>query len=422
MVDPSLTLCPSRTEGLAEKADHLRILVVCSKFPPALAPESPHAYLLCEQLTARGHDVHVVTTSGLGNGTTPFTVHTVVPDWNWRGLRTLLRTTWLVKPDAILLIYVGWMYEFHPMVTLYPLFARLIAPRARFVTQFENVQEVPGSEKTRLGRSFARRVLRRFGLSPQLGALLSASHDVVVLSERHLERLEEFWPSVKARSRLIPAPPLNRVSSDPTGRLGREGRQRLGAGAGDFVIGYFGYLYRSKGVETLIRAVASLRDSTIKVVLIGAMPHTDFREEIGKLVDELGVAAQLTFTGHCDPLTKDASAYLHAADLCVLPYDEGIRLNNSSFAVIAAHGRPVLSTRGAVLEPQFVHGENVWLCPSKNAEALAAAILDLRDRADLRAVLIDGVSQLAREVFAWGGIIDATVETLRRGSSPEAGR
>src|SRR3712207_7440015 len=48
---------------------------------------------------------------------------------------TLFRSS---SPDAILLLYIGWIYKHHPMITYAPTIARLLLPRVRFVTQFEN--------------------------------------------------------------------------------------------------------------------------------------------------------------------------------------------------------------------------------------------------------------------------------------------
>ena len=49
-------------------------------------------------------------------------------------------------------------------------------------------------------------------------------------------------------------------------------------------------------------------------------------------------------------MMKSFTLYLCAADICVLPFNVGVRLNNSSFAAAAAHGLPIVTTRGEMLE------------------------------------------------------------------------
>jgi glycosyltransferase involved in cell wall biosynthesis len=78
-------------------------------------------------------------------------------------------------------------------------------------------------------------------------------------------------------------------------------------------------------------------------------------------------------------------------------------MNNSTFAAAAAHGLPIISTRGKTLERFFLHGENVFLCPPRDPEAPAATIQTVTDRAELRGHLASGALKLAGEWFSWDG-------------------
>ena len=104
--------------------------------------------------------------------------------------------------------------------------------------------------------------------------------------------------------------------------------------------------------------------------------RVSYVNELNNLPRTLGIQDKVTWTGD----TEQASLYLHASDLCVLPFDLGIAMNNSSFAAAAAHGLPIISTRGRILERYFAHEENVFLCPPQDPHALAAAIQTLIDR------------------------------------------
>ena len=88
-------------------------------------------------------------------------------------------------------------------------------------------------------------------------------------------------------------------------------------------------------------------------------------------------------------------------------------MNNSSFSSAAAHGLPIVTTRDSALEPQFVHGENVFLCPPESPEALADAIRDLMDDAALRGKLGEGSLRLARDWYSWETAMDKTLALFR---------
>jgi len=81
----------------------------------------------------------------------------------------------------------------------------------------------------------------------------------------------------------------------------------------------------------------------------------------------------------------------------------------------ASRGRPVISTRGKTLERFFLHGENVFLCPPRDPDALAAAIQSLMDRADLRARLGLGALKLSEEWFSWDRAVERTLAALDPG-------
>lgn len=131
-----------------------------------------------------------------------------------------------------------------------------------------------------------------------------------------------------------------------------------------------------------------------------------------ELAAALGLEKELVWTGQCDWDGDEVSLYLHAVDVCVLPFDDGVSMNNSTFAAAAAHGCPIISARGKTLERFFLHGDNVFLCPPRDPEALAAAVQTLMDRAELRAHLGSGALELSEEWVSWGRAVDRTLAAL----------
>ena len=47
------------------------------------------------------------------------------------------------RPDVVLLLYIGWVYHRHSMITLLPTICKTILPGIPCVTQFENVDTDP---------------------------------------------------------------------------------------------------------------------------------------------------------------------------------------------------------------------------------------------------------------------------------------
>jgi glycosyltransferase involved in cell wall biosynthesis len=98
--------------------------------------------------------------------------------------------------------------------------------------------------------------------------------------------------------------------------------------------------------------------------------------------------------------------------------DVGVQLNNSSVAAAAAHGLPIVATRGSRLEAAFVDRENILLCPPKDPERMSAAIEALVDDPALRERLSAGSRRLAEEWFSWPRAIDRILKAAAGNPSP----
>lgn len=404
----------------------MKLLIISAAFPPMRAGEADHALQLCWQLADRGHDVHVLTTTGCLNPEgANFSVHAIMPSWTWSDLPTFMRFLARCAPDGVLLMYIGFIYHDHPMMTFAPTFSKIILPSVPFVTQFENV-EGASPHDTSFGARCVRKAIALYvgakRVDYHFGTLLSDSVRIIVLSGVHLAQLAKLAPGLERKSVLIPAPPLMRISPDDSGLIRARGRKLLKVEPDDFVIVYLGRIYPPKGIETLLRAfhIVSSKRRNVRLVFLGGghdRPDSEhFRAsypgEMAQLALDLGIAQRVTWTGEFDWDSELPSLYLRASDLCVLPYNSGVMLNNSSFAMTASYGLPIITTKGEALEAPFVHEENVWLCAPKKPDELAMAIEVLIDEPHFRKRLADGALQLAKEWFSWERAIERTIETV----------
>lgn len=404
----------------------MKVLVISAAYPPMHAGEATNTYHLCRQLVARGVDVHVLTSVGnIGTNADWIHVHPIMQDWDWSEMVRARAFLKACAPDAVLLMYIGLMYRYHPMVTFLPTLCKALFPNIPFVTRYESAFVGADPSKT----SFTSRVFRRLmvrwagkrDVAYSSGTLLRDSDTVIALCERHRAMLVEEWPPVSEKVMLIPPPPNLFIVSDAGGSARERGRMRLGVMPAEFVITFFGYLYPIKGIETLLRAFASVsaRRPEARLLFIGGKVGLNveggasYFDEMQALANELGIAGRTTWTGAFRSDEEDASLLLHASDVCVLPFLEGVQMNNSSFASMVAHGLPIIVTRGPLMDKAFVHGDNVLTCEPKDYQAVANLLLDLMDRPDLRAHLRTGALKLANEWFSWETATERTLTALR---------
>lgn len=409
----------------------MKVLVISAAFPPFRAGESEHALHLCSRLADQGLELHLLTTRGgrIAPGLA-FTVWPIMRDWSWLDLPRLARFLKRCAPDAVLLMYSGWLYNDHPMITFAPTLARRLLPNVRFVTQMEIGT---GSTWHGIGVRAARKAAQHWvgsrGVDYAFGTLLRDCHQLIVLSELHLAFFSSRLPGVEERSLLIPPPPLMKISARGPATRAR-GRTLLGATGREFLLVFFGYADRSKGIETLFRAVelVTRHDRQARLVMVGGAremaggPSSRFGQDIDRheqemraFAGEIGIGEKVVWTSGYSWNSDEGSTLLRAADAAVLPFEGGVTLNRSSLAAVAAHELPIVTTRGAQVESPFRDRENVLLCPPRDVEPLAAAIQSLIDDSALRERLSLGAAKLAGEWFSWERAVERTMLALQGG-------
>ena len=195
----------------------------------------------------------------------------------------------------------------------------------------------------------------------------------------------------------------------------QEARDLLGLHPGDCLLGYFGFLNESKGADTLLHALAGL-DERVHLVFIGGQTgssdpanNQSFLGQLQALIGELGLESRVHWTGFQPD--QRVSTFLHAADLMVMPYRDGVSLRRGTLMAVLAHGRPLLTTTPPSPTPELIHGQNVWLVPPDDAAGLATAVRALIANPALRDQLGQHAAQVA-DLFTWDKIAKETAVFL----------
>ncbi len=191
-----------------------------------------------------------------------------------------------------------------------------------------------------------------------------------------------------------------------------EVREKLGLPPDGCLLGYFGFLNESKGADTLIDALAQLNGRCHLVFIGGQTGSSDptnqeFLDRLQAQIAARGLAKRVHWTDFLPD--QRVSTHLHAADLIVMPYRDGVSLRRGTLMAALAHGRPLITTYPVVPTPELVHGENVWLIPPEDPFELSEAVRALLENDALRQNLGAGAAQVA-DLFTWDKIAAQTAE------------
>lgn len=202
----------------------------------------------------------------------------------------------------------------------------------------------------------------------------------------------------------------NIATYSPTAAEVAQARQALGLQPDDYLLAYFGFLNESKGADTLIKALAQL-DGRFYLLFIGGQTGSSdatnhpFLTQLHAQIERLGLGARVHWSGFVPD--REVSTLLHAADLMVLPYNDGVSLRRGTLMAVLANGRPLITTQPTIPTPELTHGQNVWLIPPANAPALVEAVHLLANNVALRQTLGANASHTAG-LFSWEKIAAET--------------
>ncbi|MBZ0293758.1 MAG: glycosyltransferase family 4 protein [Anaerolineae bacterium] len=361
----------------------MRIGIITGEYPPMQGGVGAYTYILANELAQQGHDVHLFSTREARSDDLP--LENTIMRWNRSSLSAIKHWAKANKLDITNLQFQTAAYQMSPWVHFLPDYLRDVP----FVTTFHDLRFPYLFPKAGPLRHWIVMHLA----SASTGAIVTNHEDAATLS--HLPH-----------TCLIPiGSNINASLSDDYNR--DHWRQRIGAKSDDFVLAFFGMLNRSKGVDTLLKSVARLRDEglPVRLLMIGArMGSSDptnqaYAAEMDHLIAQSNLSDHLHWTGFVEE--TDVTAYLKCADVVVLPFVDGASFRRGSLMAAIQAGCPIVTTIPRVHVKEFVHGENMLLVPPSNSQALAAMLRQFyEDSSGLDQKLMHGARELSRH-FDW---------------------
>lgn len=158
------------------------------------------------------------------------------------------------------------------------------------------------------------------------------------------------------------------------------------------VLFQFGLLSRSKGIESLLRALAKAVNAVPDLLyIIAGQTHPEvkkhegeaYREELLALIEELGLEHHVKMINRYVP-EDELVSLISSCDLYVTPYPGLQQITSGTLAYAAGLGRPILSTPYSYAK-DLVQGRDELLLPYGDTDAWSAKIIELFTFPELRA-------------------------------------
>jgi glycosyltransferase involved in cell wall biosynthesis len=222
---------------------------------------------------------------------------------------------------------------------------------------------------------------------------------VVAHSEHGAGRLRDEVGLDPARIRAIPHGAFDYLTRLP-------GEKPLPAaldGAEGPVVLFFGLLRPYKGLDTLLRAFASVKGAELWIVGNPRMDVAPLRALAAEAAGRVRFLTRFVEDAEIPPIFR-------RADLVVLPYRDAE--HSGVLYTALAFGKPtILSAVGGF--PEVAEGGAARLVPAEDAQALAAALSELVGDPSARAELATAAERAAAGPYSWDRIGAQTLNLYR---------
>lgn len=386
----------------------MHILFVTGEYPPLSGGVGAYTAELGQALLAQGVRVSVLTSQSAARPADTqagaIAVYPAIKRWDWSIWRSIQHHAQKIAADWVHVQYQTAAYGMHPAINFAPGWWRRQDRGLRTAWTYHDLLVPYLFPKA--GARLRRWVTERPAHSSDL-TIVTNEGDRLVLAAHNLAAVNIPIGSNIAGRQLT-----------PTERQAR--RQQRGYSAADLVIGYFGFLNRSKGGLTLVQTLDQLVRGGCNAHLlmigerVGASDPTNFAylQEVEALIAQRQLTDRVQWTGH-QP-ASEVSADLGACDLLLLPYVDGASLRRGTLMAALAHGCAIVTTTPQSPLPELVADRDLLYVPPEDATAAAQTLRQLLADPQRRVDL--GVhAQQASQQFTWSRIAELHLAHYQKG-------
>ena len=334
----------------------MKICIISQKYPPLKSGIGDYTKNLCVELS-KEHEILLISSKEISSEKNIYPVlkGTILSD-SVRILRIILMNNVSVvhfqSPENRQGLYI----------LLTPILLRLSRQKVKIITTLHEYSDI--------------NLFWKLGMA----TTIIFSHRIVVVDDEYKEDIVKIHPFSKKKLFTIHSAqntPLDINAKNIItihSKLSNNGRYIL--------MGFFGFLYHSKGVENILYSMHQLllkNQLNTKLIIIGGSSEIDpeYGLMIMELIHSLKLDEWVITTGYIDD--KLIADYLSSIDYFVYPFEHGYSLRNASLMASISLNKPVVTTMRKGKKPIEANGIFYLTKPSSHDE-LIQYILDFQDK------------------------------------------
>jgi glycosyltransferase involved in cell wall biosynthesis len=379
----------------------MHILFITAEYPPMPGGVGAYTAALGRAVADQGCQVSILTSRAVGSALASPTiaVYAEIERWDWRIGRVIGAKARQLAADWVHVQYQTGAYAMHPAINFAPWWWRRIWrgrwPAIRVAWTYHDL--LPPY------------------LFPKAGSRLRTwvTQHPAHTSDRVIVTNAGDYAQLEGKAAVLAYIPIGSNIAGKPFVLAEQKKRRQQRGYADdaLVIGYFGFLNRSKGGLTLVQTLAHLVQSgrNAHLLMIGERvgvndpTNVGYLQEVEALINQAGLSARVQWTGH--QAEGEVSADLAACDVLLMPYEDGASLRRGTLLAGLAHGCAIVTTTPQASLPELVDGRDLLYVAPSDPFAAAQAVRRIADDAALAAGLRTH-AYTQSELFTWERIAE----------------
>ena len=317
-------------------------------------------------------------------------VFPIADNWGSRDICGIIRFICKRCPDIVHIQYPANGYKRSVSISFLPIMLQVFSPKTRLICTIHEF-----NNRTFLGK------MRLY-----IGILFC--DQIIVVSVQYVKELLR-WPFLFYKKiTVIPVGANLPKVVDPDLSLRKQFENRFNIKQDDRIVAHFGVIRPSKGIEFLLKEFrnAVSVNNRLKLVLIGWIDQKYYGSVILPMIKEEFLEKHVILTG--DLSSREASECISMAEICVLPYEDGVSTKRGSFMAVLQNNIPVITTRPGVEFGEIKHERNAFLVNYGEDATLGNSIIGLIDNEPLKRKITSGMKDLA-DKYSWRSIVESTV-------------
>lgn len=392
----------------------MRILIITPSFPPQKCGVGDYTKIIAYNLAESGEEIEVVTLRNskqfIKTNSEKYLIHSVIEKWDWSALNKIKSIIKASQPDWVNIQYaIGGYSNYHPMISFLPAFIKLWRLNCKIVLTIHEITP------PKLFPNCPKFFNIAFGMLCTV-MVIFFSDLIITCSDWLFIEIKKFLfmfnKYLKNRIHLIPVG--SNIPCLATNDIDQiELCRKYNLDTKDFIICFFGFIRKGRGIETLVKAYKLLLEDGYKfrLLIMGGILEEQYKEEVQTLCRALEIDKQIIWTGMLS--SKGVSVLLNIADVCVsINTPRGVSLNSGSFHAAATHGLPIITNWSRHPPEGLIDGENIIFINPCSEEDLKKAIIKLYNSNELRESIGRNIRAYSKK-FTWEKIAERILDVIR---------